>query len=254
MLGGPLARGAGRLRGGMERRLGAGLGERRRLPNVRGLSWTPAKLGPERVLWLDAANADTLTIVSGNQVDSIADPTGAGTAYWNSIRPLYEASGFLSKPCMNFAGGRQLRTWPLSTSSAGLSTFFAVSFGTAMNSLNYMFDTNDGGGNRVIYGSDQPNVINVYNGSWRTNNATFITAPHILHFDQAGATGRFWRNGVQLGSNFSASTLALNSFGVFNDRDCPTMRIAEVIMISGVVDDLTRQRITDYLMTKWGIA
>jgi hypothetical protein len=73
---------------------------------VAGPSWTPAELGADLALWLDADDADTITL-NGSNVAQWNDKSGNGNHVSNgtsSTQPAYLTTGWNNKPTVSFTG------------------------------------------------------------------------------------------------------------------------------------------------------
>lgn len=77
------------------------------LVNSYALGWTPSELGSALALWLDAADAGTITL-NGSNVSQWNDKSGNNRHATQATavnRPTYQADGFNGRPTLNFDGG-----------------------------------------------------------------------------------------------------------------------------------------------------
>jgi hypothetical protein len=97
-----------------------------------GSAWTPALLGPGLVLWLDAADVDTV-ILNGSTVSQWSDKSGLGNHLSNATsatQPGYLATAFNSKPTLQFttAGEQFLHRSSMSDLNSASDFFMAAVF------------------------------------------------------------------------------------------------------------------------------
>jgi len=89
--------------------------------------WTPAQIST--ALWLDAADSSTV-VLSGSKVTQWNDKSGNGNHVSNattSTQPIYSATGFNSKPCVQFtATGEEFLFNGAMTGFAANNDFFLV--------------------------------------------------------------------------------------------------------------------------------
>lgn len=97
----------------------------------RRRAWTPTALGSSLTLWLDAADAQTITL-NGATVVQWSDKSGTGNHMSNataSSQPLYQATGFNNLPALSFDNTDDFlgNSSPVGLSSAG-DFFYAAAF------------------------------------------------------------------------------------------------------------------------------
>jgi hypothetical protein len=239
--------------------------------------WTPADIST--ALWLDAADASTVTTVSG-AVSQWNDKSGNGrnvTQATAGSRPALTANGLNSRAVITFDGTEDT----LTNTSAALhrnisgATVFAVSqlsVNTAGEKFIYLVTTSAGngriiliynnatagntgfaaGGRRTIANSFQAKGVSAYSSSFAINCALFnysaaqlsiiengTIAVNAETFQDAGVTEDN-AGGLFIGANAAGSS-PING------------KVAEMISLDSAASTNTRQKIEGYLAHKWGL-
>ena len=103
-------------------------------------NWTPADI--DTALWLDAADASTITKDGSDLVDTWADKsgnTGGNATSSGAARPTYQSTGLNNKPALSWDGSDDFMT----ASVAGLQSFTAFSwYGVLQTTAAAAADTN----------------------------------------------------------------------------------------------------------------
>lgn len=194
-------------------------------------------------LWLDAADASTLT-VTNNAVSEWRDKTGnnrhpsQGTA---SIQPLFVASD----TSISFAGGKSFNIPGLSTATGNQNLFIVHSYAGATSLIfwnasnaviaSYVMQSNttsavsDGFGTPTYYREDNLQT-------WTTRTA--VRNALLNRTSIVGAMGC-----VLSGFN------RIGGYASFNFVD----KIYEIIAIPGTISPENRNKVTGYLAWKWGL-
>lgn len=237
-----------------------------------GANWTPAQITTG--LWLDAADAGTLTLESG-AVSQWNDKSGNSrhVVQSNSARqPLFQAAGFNGLPAVDFDGSNDFLKNATYQPSGALTC--ALVFNRDTNSGVFVnvqrsggiFEVagSFGGGYRNITftGTGPGNGIGTGIGFDMSSGGTAQNAIMVIQYDGAGtlATDYVARlNGVA--QSLSSSGLlgyqsetglciggrAVQDLAFFNGL------ISEVVLREGVTNLSDSQKIEGYLAHKWGL-
>ena len=203
-----------------------------------GAPWTPADLGADLALWLDADDASTITL-NGTNVSQWDDKSGnnrhatQGTA---ADQPTYSATGLNGKPSLLFDGTNDVMLG-VSAQTGFFITVLApglTSYGAPIG-----FTTKHGlirdGLTDSLYFSPQSLFLS---SSARRNG--------VLSIQMGTATAIFSQGGtafsvpIQLGDDTTGGSFT----------DC---NIAEVAVLSSNPSDANRQKLEGYLAWKWGL-
>jgi len=228
--------------------------------------WNPSMI--QTALWLDAADASTVTTVSGT-VSQWNDKSGNSrhvSQSGASSRPAYTASAINGLPALTFISDDFLeRSSPgLVTGASSRSMFAVYKPNTTGNNANWVCGqawngttTNSWFGlmhrNDVVKGDP---YLATYAGDI-TDGATPATVAKIGGATYDGTTLVAYRNGTEIASG--ARTLATNtgvSFLIGRDGQASSYmngQAAEVVFIESALSTLNRQKIEGYLAHKWGL-
>ena len=238
--------------------LGQGIG-------VNDRPWTPANIST--ALWLDAADASTITLNGGN-VSQWNDKSGNArnaTQATAANQPAYTASGLNGKPVLTWDGGNDV----LNTASAlnhPVSIYSVAQLSGATNSTRGIVGS---GSQSYSLGtlSSSPAATSAYalwnpflNGGAYINN-TATTDPVVLGSTTVSNVENTWNTYVN-GSNagqaiWDTGTPAAPGFirigysGVGSEYWLGT--IAEVVITSTTLSTTDRQKLEGYLAWKWGL-
>jgi hypothetical protein len=267
--------------------------------NVRNIigsaaaGWTPAELGADLALWLDADDASTITL-NGSTVSQWNDKSGndnhvsQGSA---SAQPEFAATGLNSKPTLRFnsptQGRHLLSSVNFPSMTGGVSAIVVAQVDTVdnwngyvgvgalvANTSNFEFYRQVGGnsGNLVISANrDQPGGN--LNFRFRNNVDTPPAqgAPHIATAVISGATGLAGFMSVNGGGNLPLGGGTEHPTGTFipqgtgiirvgvgyfsGDTAASVMRgrISEIVMSASPWSNADRQKLEGYLAWKWGL-
>lgn len=233
--------------------------------------WNPSMLGP--ALWLDAADASTIT-ESGGAVSEWRDKSGNNyhaTQANPGNRPVYNSSGFNSKGSINFARSsiHYLATSSITgngISNASLTAIQVIKPGTGWSGGSFMssIGTRDLGGSwwSFIRNSNNNEIgfhsqAQYWSGSYLTTNGAIL-----IDVVSLGTTHNAWRDGTQIGTvNRSIGPFTFNNnvplyIGAgskVNTGEAYLGDIMEVVLVPSAISTDIRQRIEGYLAHKWGI-
>jgi hypothetical protein len=219
------------------------------LARIATAAFTPANAGISGLaLWLDAADATTLTL-GGSSVTAWRDKSGANRTTTVVSAPTYSATGFGGRPTVTFANN-SITTTLASNPGPNFSMFFVgiQNGGAVINA----------GGYELFYRGDFSAYCFFGPGGGMGNS--HITQPNIQIVQSAIAneTPQYWfvtlngvysQNGGLAGFNGQpvvASNAAVNIGGF-------TGQLCELIVYQGALGTSQRQQIEGYLAWKWGL-
>jgi len=223
------------------------------------VAWTPAELGADLALWLDADDASTITL-NGSNVSQWDDKSGNDRHAAQATaadQPAYTTGGLDGKPVLTFAGGGDGFT--LASGVGVPRDMFVVSRGSS-----YLFSANTAT-ERLVY---VPNSSALF-WSTATGQPSNITVPGrshtTYHVEGYHATGSSYEVVIDGASALSGSI----SGGWTNDNEFTqiglqwaaqtgvpswTGEIAEIIWTDKSLPNFDRQKLEGYLAWKWGLA
>lgn len=249
-------------------------------------AWTPAALGSALALWLDAADASTITL-NGSTVSQWNDKSGNARHVSQATaanQPQYEGTGLNGKPSLNSLTGRFLASGanellrnvdgatfvavtrfqtPLAGGLANAPLLF-VSNGLAISSARFSLNTNPSPGTAGTYSVGGRRLD--ADAFATVSSSTAITSNPVIwmgNADFANAQANTWLNGVAdvLGATFQTAGNTSNTntlgAGIFNSpagtvNTYNNTRISEAIILHGVLSTTDRQLLEGYLAWKWG--
>jgi len=245
--------------------------------------WTPADLGTNLVVWLDASDASTITL-NGSNVTQWDDKSGNGwdmSQSTSSAQPLLVTDALNGKPVIQTDGGDRLdnttsslfrnvgtATWvavakhPVAT-GPGNAALLMCSRGDANNSTRFMLTANPspGGAFMGVAGRrlDIDGFQAIASSTARIVDTWFI---EIGQADYTNAQANHWTNGAQdltastfqtAGNTSDTDPESVNVFGSTNLLAPAGTEIAEGIAIEGPLSTEDRQKLEGYLAWKWGL-
>ena len=235
--------------------------------------WSPAKITTE--LWLDAADASTIT-ESGGAVSQWDDKSGNGrnaTQSTTSNRPVFNATGLNSKQSINFDGDGDHLLLP--TGFLNGATAFSIAFvllgPLQLNDAIFGPSTANSVGLELVWTNviSLPTLVRVNNvnkittGLWSTNSQPTIST---LQADSSATAG--WLNGATVSAVSATGIAALSFNGVYSIGTysqnavsqsssgatvSAKMNLSEFIVSTSTWSTADRQKIEGYLAHKWGL-
>jgi hypothetical protein len=249
-------------------------------------AWTPASLGADLALWLDADDASTITL-NGSTVSQWNDKSGNGfhlTQATAASQPSYLTNQLNGKPVIRNANG----DFMLSASSPVLRN---VSQGWMVAVAKYPTAANNGangmlmvvksgtGGTRMAltaFPNTNTNALTV--GGRRLDTDTFLWAAsssttrasvqdtwmiEIGNLNYGAAQANHWTNGTQdltaasfltagNSSDTDATEYGVFAFAAANAAAPNGTEIAEAFILENAVSTEDRQKLEGYLAWKWG--
>jgi hypothetical protein len=253
--------------------------------------WTPAQI--TTALWLDAADAATVTADGSNLVSQVNDKSGNSRHFTatSGARPTYSASTLNGKAVFTYSGSQSLTsnasaaTWNFLHQSGGAEVIGVWKAGNTSdpNAIYGFWGTNGGTINnvgiysrwddRAAFSFNETPVIaaastgaNYYldvgdNGTHPANNATIFGSSFNLGTATAANKIRHIVNGTVLtGKNTDTNAPPTSNaaftlqLGTAGNNVWPlTGYIAEFLVFASQASTDTRQLIEGYLAHKWGL-
>jgi hypothetical protein len=218
--------------------------------------WNPSMI--QTALWLDAADASTVTTVSGavSQWNDKSGNSRHATQSTAGSRPAYSSTGFNSLPGVTFDGiDDQLAHGCTQTGQYTLIAIYKVnSTQTGFRGVLNVGPNNDQGGSMLL-----ARTTSSFVGSYGNNdiNSTFAYANSqsliaIIEDDNGSATKSFWINGTQSGTFTNNPAGQGGTVGGIVGQYA-AITVAECLALSVVATLNVRQRIEGYLAWKWGL-
>jgi hypothetical protein len=212
----------------------------------------------QTALWLDAADASTVTTVSG-AVSQWNDKSGNARHATQSTagsRPAYSSTGFSTRPGITFDGNDD--TMLHTCAQAGQYTLIAVykvnSTQTGYRGVIAVGPSGTGGTCLLArssasfissFGADDINSTFAY-----ANGQSVIAA---IEDDNGSATKSFWVNGSAAGT-FTDNPVGQATLHIGgNIGQFASITLAECIAVPVVTTSTVRQKLEGYLAHKWGL-
>ena len=227
---------------------------------------------PGCTVWLDGADATTLTLV-GSNVSQWNDKSGSSNHYTNSGTVVYQSNG------LYFNGSSYLRNttqtgFPFGATPA-LSTFIVCSIQT-VNSVSTIFDYGGVGCSKTAYVLyfDTPSQLygTLYCGDLNVNtpittNTSMLISDVITYTGTSGSVTRAgWLNGAAMNvptasaTSVSLTTNGYSYIGTYGDaggngyaNSYLTGTINELVFFNRTLTTSQRQQVEGYLAWKWGL-
>jgi hypothetical protein len=231
--------------------------------------WNPSMI--QTALWLDAADASTVTTVSGavsqwNDKSGNARHVSQATA---GSRPTYSASGLNSKPTIDFDGTNDFLK-NASFEPAGALSLFLVFNRDALNGAivtaqrsNGIFEVSGG------FGAGYTNITFTATGAMTNANGFDIAGGGIsqniilgIQYDGSGSSfadfiARFNGTNQAISSSGALGFLSETGFSIggrpVQDLNYYNGRISELVYIQAQASVLDAQKLEGYLAHKWGL-
>jgi hypothetical protein len=228
-----------------------------------GVLWTPANI--TTALWLDAADASTVTLESG-AVSQWNDKSGNG-------RNLIQGNA-LAQPTYNLASLNGLNTLSFDgTNDTMASVSSTLPTGNSARSMLVVYKPNRTSATNAIAGQSLNTSSSSYFslhfrvtpagdpyfagfGNDLTDSAAISLDPKIAGVTHDGVTTTLFRNATQIAQG--PKTLNTNS-GIFRvgssigSIEFAQMLVAEIVFVSASISALNRQQLEGYLAHKWGL-
>lgn len=236
-------------------------------------SWTPADLGADLALWLDATDTDTITL-NGSNVSQWSDKSGNEKHVIQTIatrQPQYLTN---NSPTINFDGiDDYLESESLALTVAGDDIPFSVlavlnytERGVVQRAINFgsttdatVFHTVLGLDSTGLYSRQitQRRATDTLQGMTATGSITntnsivgnvFTGAEGSLYLD-----GSLSITGAQNTAAFFPNTFTIGALKRTFISDYSQMAMYEIVLVSSVITITNRQKLEGYLAHKWGL-
>jgi hypothetical protein len=215
--------------------------------------YTPAELGADLALWLDADDADTFTL-NGSTVSQWDDKSGNGNHVSNGVaadQPVYEATGFNGLPTVNWTAINHALRTSMSLPVTDLNLFF-VADPNLPTQTSYILDIENA---RRIFATNGP----IYSGSWNPASNPITGAGQRIYGFTTGPTNQIvYENGTAVSTitpipaAVVSGVVALGNRFVSNSNGM-NGKMSEVVMVSSTMTSDDRQKLEGYLAHKWGL-
>ena len=256
---------------------------------ARGAPWTPVELPQPPALWLDAADAGTITL-NGSAVSQWNDKSGNSRNFAQATganQPAYSATSFnTSYPGVTFDGSSDFM-------SAGDTLDMGTNSLTVMSAVRYANNNVGGtiiGKTRAAGGDGRWSLFRSLSGGsfggGSQNNSVLFIGGSIAAFAQVADSStsvkidgfvadrstsgslKIWSNGVSTATaSFTGNSTDFNStdqllLGAYQNSSGTTPPtagsylngvIAEVVVVQTAMSDTDRQKLEGYLAWKWGM-
>ena len=228
--------------------------------------WTPAEI--TKALWLDAADASTVTTVSGN-ISQWNDKSGNGrnaTQETSADRPALTAAALNNKDVLTFASGNFLRVTHQWANSA-FSFFVVAKYSSGAYSAFYAENNGSASGYLALgMNNNTPRNLAISRTGQATSSTSLTPGTTISRVSAYVSTGissgnvsvSIFMDGTQASSAVSLTSLLSNNESLIGAsrnglQDLYAGTIAEILLVPQVISTDTRQRIEGYLAHKWGL-
>jgi hypothetical protein len=241
--------------------------------------WNPSMVST--ALWLDAADASTITTVSG-AVSQWNDKSGNGrhaTQGTSGYRPAYTSAAINSKNVVTFDGTDDLLGFSALSFTNNISAlsfvFVAKTSDQATGSYKAMFqlDTNTGADRATVYirnstietGGRRLDADSYQFQSVGTVTTASFISTSVFNYSSANlgvnlngdsvTSGTFQTAGNTSATNSSSISIGSSSSDSFTPDAGQSFngQIAEFIAVPSALDTFTRQKLEGYLAHKWGL-
>lgn len=227
-------------------------------------AWTPADLGASLALWLDADDASTITL-NGSDVSQWDDKSGNGRNATQAVaasQPTYAATGFNSKPTLQFDGTSDFMRADAAAVAIGSQAFTLMS-AARFPTAGFLFSLRESAGG-TTRGYIQRANANELNSAWGDPS---VSPPVLSVVDstnnilgaqkRTGGVVESFANGVGGGTataSFSApfAVLALGAFSTTITNNWSNSWFSEIVIATGTMTTADRQKLEGYLAWKWG--
>ena len=223
--------------------------------------WNPSMIST--ALWLDAADATTVTTVSG-AVSQWNDKSGNGrnaTQSTTSERPVYVENALYAKSVVGFDGSDDFLLSPLSKQSFTQNQLTIAMIYVPTDTRNakgvyQLASSLSSSGPFVMLQQQNASIHRYYvDGNYRASYAVSTNEPLLTSIQYNGAQWEAYTNGLLSGSFIGGfGTYAGSNFYLGNGfNGFASCQIAEVVVLPVSAATLTRQKLEGYLAHKWGL-
>ncbi len=224
-------------------------------------SWTPANIAGGTLLWLDAAEASTITLTSG----AVSEWRDRGTSARHAVqataagRPTAPAAALNGRTVIRFDGTDDHVIAPLSKDQVGSTfTILHVSRPSVSQTTKGLLQIANGlnhGNPFVLEQVNGATLSHYVNRNYRLTETIAVGQAGISALSYDGSVWRSRRDGTEtaaytgpIGPDLGTATYLGNGYNGYFAGD-----IAEVVVVPAA-DPATVQRVEGYLAHKWGTA
>lgn len=217
--------------------------------------WTPAALGADLALWLDADDASTITL-NGSTVSQWSDKSGNNRHATQSVsasQPTYDATGFNGKPAVTWIDNLNRMDTP---TFAAQSFYFVTRYSDGLQATWLYSFQGLLGGNHVpigLIGRLAPTDDYWYTGNTFSNIRR--DGGSEANTNTSTVTALPFPNGI-IGASAVSATTPPSGWMIGNDRRFVgrgwTGPMAEIIATPTLLSTNDRQKLEGYLAWKWG--
>ena len=231
--------------------------------------WTPTHL--ETVLWLDAADTDTLSTDGADRVSlwenkgSAADADAVQTD--DDLKPIYSATAFNSRPGLAFDSANDFMNLGTGLNlPARFLVIVAGKFDTVPDTWAGFMDKWPGSPNNswVLTAKHDTSAPRKVHGAISTDGQntsgtaildSMSTAPSLYAMSGDGSNFRVWFNAVTGGTPqpLTQALHASTASVTLGNKGLAGITMSECIIVTGRVTTAERQLVEGYLAHKWGI-
>ena len=235
--------------------------------------WNPSMI--QTALWLDAADASTVT-APGGVVEQWNDKSGNGRNAVQATagnRPAFTSGGLNSRNVITFDGSNDWIACAASVFSSQLAySWFAVARRSTTATVGTLFSEriNSNAAAVQLTAVDTTTIVNRAGGPSasavieQTESISMPTTAQILGSVQSATAGTAYRNGTATATNAETkASLTFRPFMLGGQYDSSTNLgatqqywsgyIAEFVITHATLSTLNRQKIEGYLAHKWGL-
>ena len=225
--------------------------------------WNPSMI--TTALWLDAADASTVTTVSG-AVSQWSDKSGNnrhGTQIVPGSRPIVNSTGINNSPAISFNGSNNFLSFPTGFLNGATNLTVAMVLSGPLQNNNAVWgpSTVNSVGFELVWTNviSLPTLVRINNvqkftgGLWSTNSTPTITT---ITASPTATAGFF--NGSPVAATSATGISGLNFNGVYamgrySGGQYAQMLMGEFVILQSSASVLNRQKIEGYLAHKWGL-
>jgi hypothetical protein len=235
--------------------------------------WTPALLGADLALWLDAADTDTITL-NGSDVSQWDDKSGNGNHASQATaaeQPTYQATGLNSKPTVSFDATKILEFGSTLFTNPSQLYGSAVLKGNTINS-GVVFSHRDSNIELIQFGLQGSDSLTIRGSRLQLRGSgNVLEQPIVDHdtsvpfiyeaqFDKTTSSHFVRINGdleqtstYNFGSEtFNSSIQLIGGFNSGSETANYDGLISEFILLTSTPTQEEQQKLEGYLAWKWG--
>jgi hypothetical protein len=214
----------------------------------------PNRLGADLALWLDAADASTITL-NGGDVSRWDDKSGNGIDFSQAsaaLQPTYTPVGIGGKPSLTFTGQEGLTNASWTLPANNRSVFVVAHPTNVAQNISYILDIELG--RHLFLGNGQ-----VFAGTFQPSSAPISTTVERIYGFVTGPSNLFvYSDGNLLSSAGAASSVAVGGTIAIGSRFSVSSffyqgEISEIVFVNGAIATDERQLVEGYLAHKWGL-